>query len=205
MISGQEAERGRIARDLHDGLGGLFSTVKMYFSSLGHRQPEITDDDLYKKSVELIESAGNEVRKIAHNLMPEVLLKFGLISAVEELCKQINKGGVIKVSFQSYNMEERLASSTEIMLYRILQELLNNILKHAEATYVIVQFNRHEEKLNVIVEDNGRGFNAKSTSKGNSIGLETIKTRVNYLRGELNIDSKPGVGTTVMMEFLLKD
>lgn len=205
MITGQETERIRIARDLHDGLGGLFSTVKMYFSSLGHRQPILAEDELFKKSVAMLDNTSDEVRRIAHNLMPEVLMKFGLVKAVEELCNQVNKGGLIEISLQAYNMDARIASSTEIMLYRILQELLNNIIKHADASQVIVQFNRHAEKLSVTVEDNGRGFNATQQTERSTAGIETIKSRVNYLNGFINIDSKTGVGTTVIMEFLLNE
>jgi len=88
------------------------------------------------------------------------------------------------------------------MLYRIIQELLNNVIKHAQATEVIIQFNRHSDRLTITVEDNGRGFNAAEIT-GNSAGIGTIKCRFNYLNGQLNIDSKTGVGTTVIMEFLL--
>lgn len=201
MITGQESERNRIARDLHDGLGGLFSTVKMYFSTLQHEQPSLGTHPLFQKSMELTHSASEELRRIAHNLMPEVLLKLGLVNAVQDLCNNIESSRLLHISLQAYGMESRLNAHTEIMLYRIVQELLNNILKHAQATEVIIQFNRHEEKLNITIEDNGRGFNVDENSAG--AGLSTIQSRVNYLNGDLNIDSTQGLGTTVMMEFLL--
>lgn len=202
MITGQETERSRIARDLHDGLGGLFSTVKMYFSTLQHERPELSGDPLFIKSFELADNASVEMRRIAHNLMPEVLMKLGLINAVQDLCNNINVGRLMVISFQHYGMEERLTSSMEVMLYRIIQELLNNIIKHAQATEVIIQFNRHSDRLTITVEDNGRGFNATEVGD-NTAGISTIRSRVNYLNGQLNIDSKTGVGTTVIMEFLL--
>lgn len=202
MITGQETERSRIARDLHDGLGGLFSTVKMYFSTLQHERPELSNDPLFTKSFELADTASVEMRRIAHNLMPEVLLKLGLVNAVQDLCNNINAGRLMIISFQYYGMEQRLNSSIEVMLYRIIQELLNNIIKHAEASEVIIQFNRHSDRLTITVEDNGRGFNVSDVSVGTA-GISTIKNRVNYLNGQLNIDSKSGVGTTVIMEFLL--
>lgn len=201
MITGQESERNRIARDLHDGLGGLFSTVKMYFSTLQHEQPTLGAHPLFQKSMELTHSASEELRRIAHNLMPEVLLKLGLVNAIQDLCNNIQSSRLLQISLQSYGMESRLNAHTEIMLYRIVQELLNNILKHAQATQVIIQFNRHEEHLNITIEDNGRGFNVTENNAG--AGLSTIQSRVNYLNGELNIDSTQGLGTTVMMEFLL--
>ena len=201
MITGQESERNRIARDLHDGLGGLFSTVKMYFSTLQHEQPTLGAHPLFQKSMELIHSAAEELRRIAHNLMPEVLLKLGLINAIQDLCNNIQGSRLLKISLQAYGMENRLNPQTEIMLYRIVQELLNNILKHAQATQVIIQFNRHQEKLSITIEDDGQGFNVSEENAG--AGLKTIQSRVSYLNGELNIDSAQGLGTTVMMEFLL--
>jgi len=204
MITGQETERSRIARDLHDGLGGLFSTVKMYFSTLQHERPELSDDPLFTKSFELADNAAVEMRRIAHNLMPEVLMKLGLINAVRDLCNNINAGRLLTISLQHYGMEQRLPGSMEVMLYRIIQELLNNIIKHSQATEVIIQFNRHSDRLTITVEDNGRGFNVEEAATKNNAGINTIKSRVNYLNGQLNIDSKKGVGTTVIMEFLLE-
>lgn len=203
MITGQETERSRIAKDLHDGLGGLFSTVKMYFSTLQHERPELATDPLFIKSFEMADNASVEMRRIAHNLMPEVLIKLGLINAVQDLCNNINAGRLLKISLQQYGMESRLQASMEIMLYRIIQELMNNIIKHSQATEVIVQFNRHSERLTITVEDNGSGFNIDEATAKNNAGINTIKSRVSYLNGELNIDSKKGVGTTVIMDFLL--
>lgn len=205
MIAGQEAERTRIARDLHDGLGGLFSTVKMYFSSLGQDAPALKDNPLFIKSFELADTASVELRRIAHNLMPEVLMKLGLINAIQDLCNTINAGRLLSITVQSYGMEKRLPENMEIMLFRIVQELLNNIIKHSQATEVIIQFNKHSDRLSITIEDNGRGFNIDEVDTKNKAGIGTIKSRVNYLNGKLNIDSKQGVGTTVAMEFLMAE
>ncbi|MEO9023142.1 MAG: ATP-binding protein [Ginsengibacter sp.] len=205
MVNGQETERSRIAKDLHDGLGGLFSTIKMYFSTLQHEQPSLEDNELFEKSYELIDTASEEIRRIAHNMMPEGLMKLGLIPAVQDMCTNISAGKQLQVKLQSYGMEKRMNSSTEIMLYRIVQELLNNIIKHAQATNVIVQFNREADNLTVTVEDNGRGFNLKETDDKKHKGLETIKSRINYLNGNISIDSEPNVGTTILMEFLINE
>ena len=131
------------------------------------------------------------------------MIKLGLINAVQDLCNNINAGRLLKISLQQYGMESRLQASMEIMLYRIIQELMNNIIKHSQATEVIVQFNRHSERLTITVEDNGSGFNIDEATAKNNAGINTIKSRVSYLNGELNIDSKKGVGTTVIMDFLL--
>lgn len=205
MITGQESERNRIAKDLHDGLGGLFSTVKMYFSSLQHELPALRDNPLFSKSLELTDTAAVELRRIAHNLMPEVLLKLGLFNAIQDLCNNINTGRLLNISLQAYGLETRLNPGMEIMLYRIVQELLNNIIKHANATEVIIQFNKHSEKLSITIEDNGRGFNVSEVAEQSGAGLDTIQSRVDYLNGQLNIDSTKGVGTTVMMEFKLEE
>ena len=205
MVNGQETERSRIAKDLHDGLGGLFSTIKMYFSTLQHEQPSLQNNELFGKSYELIDTASEEVRRIAHNMMPEGLMKLGLIPAVQDMCTNISAGKQLQVKLQSYGMEKRMNSSTEIMLYRIVQELLNNIIKHAQATKVIVQFNREADNLTVTVEDNGSGFNLKETDDKKHKGLETIRSRVNYLNGNISIDSETEVGTTILMEFLINE
>lgn len=205
MINGQESERSRIAKDLHDGLGGLFSTIKMHFSTLQHEKEELKTDTLFVKSYELINSASEDVRRIAHNMMPEVLIRMGLVQAIQELCNSISAGKLLQVTLQHYGMEKRLNSSTEIMLFRIMQELLNNIMKHAKATEAIIQFNKEGSRLSVIVEDNGRGFMLLENQDKNSAGLASVESRVTYLNGKLSIDSQKGVGTTVMMDFLIQE
>jgi signal transduction histidine kinase len=102
-------------------------------------------------------------------------------------------------------MEERLSPSVEIMLYRIVQELLNNIAKHAQATEAIVQFIREGNRLSVTVEDNGKGFNTMAADQSKQAGLDSVKSRVDYLNGQISIESETNVGTTVMMDFLLND
>jgi two-component system, NarL family, sensor kinase len=204
MINGQESERTRIAKDLHDGLGGLFSTIKMYFSTLQHEVGELKQNELFQKSIGLLSTASSEIRRIAHNMMPESLLKLGLINAVKDLCDHTSAGRLINVNLEVHGMNRRVNPSTEIMLYRIIQELLNNIIKHAQATEAIIQFVRDENRLSVVVEDNGRGFSMEPTDKSN-VGMDSVKSRVTYLNGKMSIDSQNGMGTTVMMDFLLDD
>ncbi len=205
MVNGQETERTRISRDLHDGLGGLFSTIKMQLSTLQHEEKELKENGLFQKSYKLIDTASIEVRRIAHNMMPEVLMKLGLIHAVQDMCSNISATKLLQVTLQAYGTQQRFNTSTEIMLYRIIQELLNNIIKHAKATEAIVQFNREGSRLSVTVEDNGRGFNLAEVDGENHAGLDTIKSRVDYLNGNISIDSEKGTGTTVMMEFLINE
>ena len=204
-INGQEGERTRIARDLHDGLGGIFSTVKMHFSTLQHEVPELKGNNLYRKSFEMVDGASEELRKIAHNMMPEVLMKMGLVPALQDLCNNINAGKQLHINLQAYGMEKRLSGSIEIMLFRIIQELINNIIKHSSASEAIIQFNRNANNLTITVEDNGRGFDVNELEAKRHAGLQTIKSRVAYLDGRISIDSKTGVGTTVMIDLLLNE
>lgn len=203
MINGQEAERTRIAKDLHDGLGGIFSTVRMHYSTLQAEVPQLNDNSLYKKTRELIGAASEELRRVAHNMMPEVLLKLGLPEALRDMSNNISAGKMLSVNFQSYGLEERLDRTHEVMLYRIIQELINNIIKHASATAVLIQLNREDNRLSLVVEDNGKGFDTIEATGRQSMGLSTIKSRVEYLRGQLTIDSVPDVGTTVLIDILL--
>ncbi len=205
MVNGQETERTRIAKDLHDGLGGLFSTIKMHFSTLQHEQKELKADPLFTKSYDMLNTASEEVRRIAHNMMPEVLIKIGLVQATQELCNSTSAGKLLNVSMQAYGMDKRLNGSTEVMLFRILQELINNIIKHSQATEAIIQFNREGNRLSVTVEDNGRGFNLAETDGKTHIGLSSVESRVSYLNGKLSIESQKEVGTTVLMDFLINE
>ncbi len=205
MVNGQETERTRIAKDLHDGLGGLFSTVKMYFSTLQHDTPTLKNNELFQKSYKLVDTASEEIRQIAHNMMPEVLMKLGLANALKDLCDNISAGKLLKVSLETHGMNKRLNATTEIMLFRIVQELMNNIIRHANATEAIIQFIRENERLSVVVEDNGRGFNTQEADEQNHSGIATIQSRVSYLNGKMSIDSQKNVGTTVMMDFLINE
>ena len=145
--------------------------------------------------------AAEDLRRIAHNMMPEVLQKLGLVQALKDFCNTINAKDSLQVSLLIYGMEERLNIQTEITLYRIVQELLNNIIKHAKATEAIVQFNRSENHIDITVEDNGSGFVPGKEENKPHAGLDIIKERVSYLNGTISIDSQPGIGTTVMIAF----
>jgi two-component system NarL family sensor kinase len=138
-------------------------------------------------------------------MMPEVLMKLGLTNALKDLCDNISAGKLLNVSLEIHGMNKRLNATTEIMLFRIIQELLNNIIKHAHATHAIIQFVREDERLSVSVEDNGRGFNTQEADVQNHAGIASIQSRVNYLNGKMNIDSQKNVGTTIMMDFLIRE
>ena len=202
MLKGQEEERSRLAKDLHDGLGGLLSGVK--FSLINMKDNLIITPDnmvVFERSLDMIDTSIKELRRVAHNMMPEMLTKFGLDEALKEYCQSINTTKLLTVKYHSLGMDLRLDKSIEIIIYRIVQELLNNTMKHAAASEAFVQVIREGSRLNVIVEDNGKGFDTTSLENNKGAGLANVQSRVVYLKGQLDIHSEPGKGTLVTMEF----
>lgn len=202
LITGEEKERTRIAKELHDGLSGLLGSIKLRFGSFKDYFQGQNGLEDYEDTLSLLDEAGKEVRQISHNLMPETLLRYGLLEALNSYFSSINQSKALQIDFQALGIEERLPSSLELTLYRIIQELINNIIKHSDATEVLVQLNRMENLLAITVEDNGRGFSLEASQKG--IGLESIRSRVDYLSGKLAIQSQEGMGTSVYIEFVLE-
>ncbi|MGZ8523415.1 MAG: ATP-binding protein [Chitinophagaceae bacterium] len=202
LLRGQEEERSRLAKDLHDGLGGLLSGVKFSLSNMKDNLT-ITPGNMavFERSVDMLDTSINELRRVAHNMMPEMLDKFGLDEALKEYCNTVNATKQLTVKYQSIGMEARLEKSTEIVLYRTIQELLNNILKHAAASEAFIQLIRENDRLNIVVEDNGKGFDTVLLENSKGAGWVNIRSRVEYLKGQLDIHSEPGKGTLVNMEF----
>ena len=206
MLKGQEEERSRMAKDLHDGLGGMLSGVKL---SLGAMKGNIilSEDNtrLFARVLDQLDHSINEMRRVAHNMMPEALVKLGLQQAIQDYCDGLNESNKLKFKTQYYGLENRLEASTEIVVYRIVQELLNNVVKHANATEALVQVMRHENNLNVTIEDNGRGFVVNETDEKKGAGLANVRSRVDYLKGQLDIQSSPGKGTSIHIDFVIQD
>ena len=202
VLKGEEQERTRLAKDLHDGLGGLLSGVKFYLSKMKDNLI-ITPDNMavFERSLDMIDTSIKELRRVAHNMMPEMLTKFGLDEALKEYCNTLNATRLLTVKYQSLGMDARLDKSIEIIVYRIIQELLNNILKHASASEAFVQLIRETNRLNVVVEDNGNGFDTTLLEKSKGAGWMNIRSRVDYLKGQLDIHSEPAKGTLVNIEF----
>ena len=202
LLKGQEEERSRLAKDLHDGLGGLLSGVKFSLSNMKDNLI-ITPDNMtvFERSLDMIDTSIKELRRVAHNMMPEMLTKFGLGEALKEYCNTINATKLLTVKYQSHGMTARMDKSSEIIIYRIIQELLNNTLKHAAAKEAFVQLIREDSRLNIVVEDNGKGFNANLPENNKGAGWANIRSRVEYLKGQLDIHSEQGKGTLVNIEF----
>lgn len=202
MLKGQEEERSRLAKDLHDGLGGLLSGVKFSLSNMKDNLI-VTPDNMavFERSLDMIDTSIKELRRVAHNMMPEMLTKFGLDEAVKDYCNTVNATKLLTVKYQSLGMGTRLDKAMEIIVYRVIQELLNNILKHAVASEVFVQLIRENDRLNIVVEDNGKGFDTAILEKSKGAGWANIRSRVEYLKGQLDVHSEPGKGTLVNIEF----
>ncbi|MCD6067642.1 MAG: signal transduction histidine kinase [Bacteroidetes bacterium] len=203
LLSGQEEERKRIAVELHDGLGGLLSTVKLNLDTYSNRLKNEQDKADVLKSVALVDEVCADLRTISHNMMPGVLVKLGLVSATKDYLEKVNASGSLKIHFETYDMEERLNEITEIALFRVLQEATNNIIKHAKATKAGIQFIRHDASLTIMIEDNGSGFDRKKTG-ASGMGLKSIESRVSYLGGKVIFDSQPGRGTSIIIELPYK-
>jgi signal transduction histidine kinase/Flp pilus assembly protein TadD len=197
IVEGQEEERKRIARELHDGLGVLLSTVKMQFTSLKDKSPQ--NQPLIERASKLLEQASGDVRKISHNMMPGLLTKLGLCEAVEDLFEKINETEGLEVEVEVPEDAERLPENKEIMLYRVIQELVNNTLKHAAAKKIRISLTMVPDALEVFYSDDGKGFNVEEKVESKSIGLQSIQSRINFLNGKLDIVSAPGEGTRYSM------
>jgi two-component system NarL family sensor kinase len=204
ILKGQEEERTRVARDLHDGLGGILTSVKLTLSKVrGNFILPEASTVVFARALEQLDLAINEMRRVAHSMMPEALVRYGLPDSLKDFCEDLNETGQIKVHLQVLGMENRLDSSVEVVLYRIVQELLNNILKHAQATDAYVQLVRREEIVHLTVEDNGKGFDVKQAENQKGAGMRNIENRVAYLGGTLDIQSTVGEGTSVEIEIKL--
>jgi two-component system, NarL family, sensor kinase len=201
VIKGQEEERGRLAKDLHDGLGGILSGVKFTLNSMtGNQILSEQSSHTFHRAIGQLDTAISELRRVAHSMMPEALLKFGLKDAVQDFCDGINSTGLLKVDFETFGLEDRLEQAKEVSLYRIVQELLNNTMKHAEATYAHVQLVQNENLLTLTVEDNGKGFDISSLEKNKGAGFSNIESRVSYLNGKMDIKSDANHGTSVEVQ-----
>ena len=199
MLQGQEQERNRVARDLHDGLGGMLAGVKLKLSAIaGKEEIKKTDMELYKVITQLDQSV-NELRRIARNMMPETLLQLGLEPALKDLCSSLETTG-LKIDFEAPGLGSDIPQPVQITIYRIIQELLSNAIRHAQAKNILVQCSQNEAHVFITVEDDGIGFDVNKTAGQNGIGLSNIKSRVEFLKGKFEIHSAPGEGTTVNIE-----
>ena len=202
LVRGQEDERNRIAKELHDGMGSLMSSLKLSLSKLPMFRERMDYQVHLDNTMSLADKANTELRRIAQNLMPESLKRFGLIAALEDFIAEINFSQVISVEFQYHFLDKSLPDELALSIYRIIQELLNNAIRHADAKHVLVQLMRHDDMINITVEDDGAGFDPAQASYG--AGFTNIQSRLAYYDGELRIESKVDQGTTIFIECPIK-
>ncbi len=197
VLEGETAERSRLARDLHDGLGGMLSVVRLNLKGIS-TGGLIESDDVarYDKALCMLDDSIKELRRVAHNMMPESLLRYGLKASLSDFCNDIPI-----VQFHYFGNDQRLDSKLEILIYRSAHELVNNALRHANATHINLQLVQEEDRISLTVQDDGKGFDPETTGKG--MGLDNVNNRVATFDGKMSIYSSPGSGTEINIEFQL--
>jgi len=200
LVSGGEKERTRLAQELHDGVGGRLAALQMYFSSEQHTagmKPEIRREIMH-----MLEDTAEEIRNTAHNLMPDILTRYSFEEALEMYCVQLGQGAQLHIDLQIHASVDGLPQEGQLSLYRIIQELLKNIVKHAGATNAAVQINRNRDLLTILIEDNGTGFVMEDQHPG--LGLQNVQNRIGALNGTMTIESSPKHGTIIRLEINLQ-
>jgi signal transduction histidine kinase len=196
VFQAQEEERRRIAKELHDGIGQTISAIKMNYQSLSGKavEKELAPD--FEKIGKMLENAGAEVRIISHQMLPKELEQFGLVPAVEGMLSLNLENAPLKYQFEHSGFTERIGSQIELAMFRVLQELISNVIKHSKANLLTVQLVKLKSHVVLNVSDNGIGFDVECKEK-NGIGLLNIASRIDAIKGHLHYESEPGKGTSV--------
>jgi signal transduction histidine kinase len=193
VIASQEEERKRFAADLHDGLGQMISALRMGLSK------ENLDQQFIHYSLDLLNSMNVEIRNIAFNLMPQVLMKDGLHEALKEFSQRVTQAGGVYVEAQTYNLSPTMSSEVRIALYRICQEWVNNVIKYSQCKKIMIQAVQHPEELVITIEDDGQGFDRNLLMKGQGNGWKNINSRLSMILGSIEIDSQPDRKGSMLM------
>lgn len=201
MVDGQEKERKQIAEDLHDNLGSVLATLKLHFEKLKiNCEKNLIDPEiLFNKTENLIDEAYIKVRSIAHAKNSGVIANQGLLVAIKLMADKISSADNIKIEVIDFGLNKRLKNSLEITVFRIIQELITNIIKHAEAKNATINISLYDKNLNIIIEDDGKGFNLKKGNLKKGMGINSIETRVAHLEGTFEIDSTLGKGSSIII------
>lgn len=195
LMEGQEQERQRMARDLHDGLGCRLSAIKLGLSCIP--ATSILQEFSLQQLSDQLDASIRELRWISRNMMPESLLTLGLQDALKDLCSSV-MSPQLRLVYNAYNIDPALPLSTQTMVYRMVQEIITNAVKHANATTIMLQCSQEEGSFFITVEDNGKGFDT-SNHRSEGMGLKNIRNRVDYFHGNLHIESSPE-GTIINIE-----
>lgn len=187
LLMGEERERSRMARDLHDGLGGMLAGIKLNLSGMVYHYEQHRGSLELHPVIDQLDNSVKELRRIARNMMPESLLRSGLPSALKDLCESLTHPG-ISIILNAFNIQPHIPQQAQLTIYRLVQEIVGNAVKHAQASKIMVQCSQADSTFFITVEDNGTGFDPKH--KGlEGIGLSNIYSRVNFLKGSIHIDS----------------
>ena len=203
VFESQEGERKRFARDLHDGFGQLITALKINVQQL----TEQNDDrqTILERSISILNDMHSQIRGIAHNLMPESLLEEGLEGAVREYAVSISERTSTQIEVNVFDLNKKLDQGIEIGTYRVIQEWINNVLKHAQANLLTIQLTGHDDEINILIEDDGEGFDTSKLEQGKGWGWKNIQTRIEAINGRLTVDSTPGIqGTSLILDIPFK-
>lgn len=199
MLDGEEHERERVARDLHDGLGGMLSGVKIGLSGWTTNHAGASDDKDLHRIINQLDTSVSELRRIARNMVPETLLKFGLEVALKDLSEFYMRDG-LHIEFQAFNIEKNIVLAVQLHIYRIVQELFSNAIKHARASNIMLQCSQNMDTFFITLEDDGCGFDTSVLNSRKGMGLDNLKNRIAFLRGKFEIQSTANEGTTINIE-----
>ncbi|HNW56492.1 MAG TPA: histidine kinase [Bacteroidales bacterium] len=204
IINTEENERKRFAKDLHDGLGPILSTIKMSLSALTVRIQDEPGTVILNNTNHLINEAISTIKDISNNLSPHVLTNFGLASAISTFTAKINQTKAIDIDFKSNMEHERLESEKEVVVYRAVCELINNSVLHSGASKIEIELNKHEKFVTLQFYDNGRGFDTSARFKEGikGMGISNIETRVRSVDGVFILESTPGKGTSALIKII---
>lgn len=204
LMRGEEKERTRIARQLHDDIMIQFSVVKMQLSTVIGKADSKTETEL-REILASLDSATANLRSTAHNLMPDMLLQEGLIAALDYFCDNCRTATGIEIELLTFGDTPGMDTQFELSVFRIIQELVQNVIKHAQATKIIIQLSSRNEVLHITIEDNGIGMNSKVMADKKGLGLKSIHARVLAFNGKMDIESREGEGVTVNLEFDIRN
>ena len=197
MLEGQENERVRVARDLHDRLGSTMSMIKLHYSEVVDQleNVQLVNQSNFLMVNDLVDEAISEVRRISHNMSAGTLMEYGLVPALYELKNTIESSRKIELILHVFNLDFRLKSVAEINLYRVIQEMVNNTLKHAQATQIEISLTKRDNVLSLMYDDNGVGVKPENLEEYKSgMGLKNIKSRIEKLEGKVHLNSELGKG-----------
>lgn len=202
ILLAEERERKKISQNLHDSVGQLLSGLKLNLQALDERIETREDANIFQNSMKLLEESINEVRNVSHQILPNNIMKLGLVHSLQSLIRKINQDK-LRINFRAEGPIDNIAPDKQLMIYRMLQESINNVIKHAHAENMEIALQLKNERLMASVKDDGVGFDTGKVNPDTGIGLGNISTRIRFLKGNMHIQSKPGRGTVIQFELPL--